>query len=103
MTYGRSVNKAMAHFHLDPARWHELAADRAAWRQMLKDGVAPLGFRPPTTPQAHVDLVAAAAARAVAKSLAAMAAIKSAEAAQPPARRVSARLAALSSSAAYRR
>ena len=87
---------------LDSARWHELAADRAAWRQMLKDGVAPLGFRPPTTPQAHVDLVAAAAARAVAKSLAAMAA-KSAEAAQPPARRVSARLAALSSSAANRR
>ena len=67
-----------------------------------RSSVAPLGFRPPTTPQAHVDLVAAAAARAVAKSLAAMAA-KSAEAAQPPARRVSARLTALSSSAASRR
>ena len=29
MTYGRGVGKAMAHFHLDTVRWHELAADHA--------------------------------------------------------------------------
>ena len=113
MTYGRSVGKAMAHFHLDPARWHELAADRAAWRQMLKDGVAPSGFRPAPTPQEHVDLVAAAAARAVAKAAAAMAA-RSAAASQPPPPaappppctaepRRSARLMAILSAAAKRR
>ena len=78
MTYGRSVSKALAHFHVDPARWHELAADRTAWRRMLKDGVAPPDFWPPPPPQAHVDMVAAAAARAVAKSAAAMAAAESA-------------------------
>ena len=78
MTYGRSVSKALAHFHIDPARWHELAADRTAWRRMLKDGAAPSDFWPLPPPQAHMDMVAAAAARAVAKSAAAMTAAESA-------------------------
>ena len=82
MTYGRSIAKALAKFQIDPARWHELAADRAAWRDTLKAGVAPPAFRPPPPPQAHRDMVAAAAARAVAKSAAAMR-----DAARPPARR----------------
>ena len=40
-------------FDLDPARWPELAADRGAWRAMLRSGEAPLGFRqapPPPVP-----------------------------------------------------
>ena len=82
MTYGRSVCKAMAKFGIDPMRWHELAADRVAWRNMLKAGVAPLSFQPLPPPQEHRDMVAAAAARAVAKSTAAML-----DAAQPPPRR----------------
>ena len=36
MTYGRSLVKAMEKFHLDPARWHELAAQRGPWRAMLR-------------------------------------------------------------------
>ena len=32
MTYGRSLFKAMDKFSIDTTRWHELAADRAAWR-----------------------------------------------------------------------
>ena len=52
MTFGRSIGKALAHFHVDPARWHELAADRGAWRQMLKSGVAPPAFQPrPASPR----------------------------------------------------
>ena len=50
MTYGRSVGKAMAKFQLDPTRWHELAADRAAWRETLRTGVAPPAFRPSARP-----------------------------------------------------
>ena len=46
MTYGRSLGKALDHYHLDHSRWHELAANRAAWRAMLHTGVAPAGFRP---------------------------------------------------------
>ena len=45
--------KAMDTFDLDPARWPELAADRGAWRTMLRSGEAPLGFRqapPPPVP-----------------------------------------------------
>ena len=45
MTLGRSLAKAMEVFRLDPARWPELAADRAAWRAMLRSGEAPDGFR----------------------------------------------------------
>ena len=36
LTYGRTVAKAMDTFDLDPARWPELAADRGAWRTMLR-------------------------------------------------------------------
>ena len=48
-----TVAKAMDTFDLDPARWPELAADRGAWRTMLRSGEAPLGFRqapPPPVP-----------------------------------------------------
>ena len=40
------------HFDLDRTRWPELAADRAAWRAMLRTGVAPVdAFRaPPPAP-----------------------------------------------------
>ena len=51
-TYGRTIAKAMDVFDLDPARWTELAADRGAWRPMLRSGEAPEGFRqaPPPVP-----------------------------------------------------
>ena len=52
-TYGRTIAKAMDVFDLDPARWPELAADRGAWRVMLRSGEAPEGFRqapPPPVP-----------------------------------------------------
>ena len=39
MTYGRSLGRALDHFWLDRERWHELAADRSAWRAMLRAGV----------------------------------------------------------------
>ena len=41
LTYGRTVAKAMDTFDLDPACWPELAADRGAWRTMLRSGEAP--------------------------------------------------------------
>jgi hypothetical protein len=50
MTYGRSIFKAMDKFSIDTARWHELAADRAAWRETLRTGVAPPTFRPSARP-----------------------------------------------------
>jgi hypothetical protein len=50
MTYGRSIFKAMGMFQIDTARWHELAADRAAWRETLRTGVAPPAFRPNARP-----------------------------------------------------
>ena len=53
MTYGRSLFKAMDKFRLDPERWHELAQDRGAWRQMLKAGVAPAGGIPGHVPSAN--------------------------------------------------
>ena len=46
MTYGRSVSKALDKFGLDVSRWQELAADREAWREMLRTGLAPPAFRP---------------------------------------------------------
>jgi len=46
MTYGRSLGKALDHYHLDRERWPELAANRTAWRAMLQAGVAPPAFRP---------------------------------------------------------
>jgi hypothetical protein len=39
MTYGRSVGKALDTFGLDHNKWPELAADRLAWRVMLRSGV----------------------------------------------------------------
>jgi hypothetical protein len=50
MTYGRSVLKALDKFHLNTARWPELAARRGAWRDMIRTGLAPSGFRPPPSP-----------------------------------------------------
>ena len=44
-TYGRTIAKAMDVFDLDPVRWPELAADRGAWRVMLRSGEALEGFR----------------------------------------------------------
>ena len=46
MTYGRSLLKAMDKFQIDTERWHELAADRGAWRETLRTGLAPPSFRP---------------------------------------------------------
>jgi len=39
MTYGRSVGKALDTFGLERDKWPELAADRLAWRAMLRSGV----------------------------------------------------------------
>ena len=44
MTYGRTVGKALDVFDLDPKKWPALAADRAAWRAMLKSGDANAAF-----------------------------------------------------------
>ena len=51
MTYGRSIFKALALFQIDTARWHELAADRGAWRETLRTGLAPPAFRPMLSPR----------------------------------------------------
>ena len=45
MTYGRSLGKALDVFDLDHSKWHELAADRCAWRAMLASGTPPPAFR----------------------------------------------------------
>ena len=53
MTYGRSVLKALDTFDLDHKKWPELAADRLAWRAMLRSGEPPPYYRaPPPTPAA---------------------------------------------------
>ena len=53
MTYGRSVRKALDTFNLDHNKWPELAADRLAWREMLRSGEPPPYYRaPPPTPAA---------------------------------------------------
>ena len=49
MTYGRSIFKAMDKLQVDTARWHELAANRGAWRE-LRTGLAPPAFRPQARP-----------------------------------------------------
>ena len=41
MTYGRSIFKALEMFRIDKTRWPELAANRSAWRETLRTGVAP--------------------------------------------------------------
>ena len=51
MTYGRTIFKALAKLGIDTSRWHELAADRAAWRETLRTGLAPLAFRPMLSPR----------------------------------------------------
>jgi len=51
MTYGRSIFKALAKFGIDPSRWHVLAADRTAWRETLRRGIAPVVFRSPPMPE----------------------------------------------------
>ena len=51
MTYGRSVFKALGKFNLDVGRWPELAAKRAAWREMLRTGLAPPAFRSQASPR----------------------------------------------------
>ena len=50
MTDGRGVPQSLAKFGLDVARWPELAANRGAWREMLRTGLAPPAFRPPPPP-----------------------------------------------------
>ena len=45
MTYGRSLGKALDVFDLDHSKWHELAADRCAWRAMLASGTPQAAFR----------------------------------------------------------
>ena len=69
MTYGRSgftsSFKALDKFHLDVPRWPELAADRAAWREMLRTGLAPPAFRPPPTPPPAPPLARTKLARRV--------------------------------------
>ena len=35
MTFGRSVGKALDNFNIDRSSWHELAADRVAWRAAI--------------------------------------------------------------------
>ena len=53
MTYGRSLRKALDVFGLDHSKWHELAADRCAWRAMLASGTPLPAFRaPPPQPAA---------------------------------------------------
>ena len=44
MTYGRSIFKALEMFRIDKTRWPELAANRSAWRETLRTGVAPQAF-----------------------------------------------------------
>ena len=71
MTYGRSLGKALDHYHLDRGRWHELASNRTAWRAMLQAGVSPAEFSPrppsppppPPPPLARTKLPRACAAR----------------------------------------
>ena len=46
MTYGRSIFKALEMFRIDKTRWPELAANRSAWRETLRTGVAPPAFWP---------------------------------------------------------
>ena len=50
MTYGRSIFKALEMFRIDKTRWPELAANRSAWRETLRTGVAPPAFWQPAPP-----------------------------------------------------
>ena len=66
MTLGRSLAKAMEVFRLDRARWPELAADRAAWRAMLRSGEAPAGFRRAPAPMLPMPIAMTRPTRAAA-------------------------------------
>ena len=50
MTFGRSIGAALDDFHVDRRTWHELAADRSAWRQTLRLGHPPGYVEAPPTP-----------------------------------------------------
>lgn len=51
MTYGRSIAKALDRFNIGRAWWPELAADRMAWRETLRELRPPPTFTPtPPTP-----------------------------------------------------
>ena len=53
MMYGRSARKALDTFDLDHNKWPELAANRLAWRAMLRSRGPPPDYRaPPPTPAA---------------------------------------------------
>ena len=43
MTYGRSVYKALDNFGINRETWHELAADRPAWRGALHGSLLAAG------------------------------------------------------------
>jgi hypothetical protein len=64
MTYGRSIDKALLEFNVDQRAWPELAADRVAWREMLRLGHPP-GWQPtlPAPPLALTRPTRAAAAK----------------------------------------
>ena len=49
-TYGRSIYAALDEYHIDRRVWHELAADRSAWRETLRLGHPPGFVAPPPTP-----------------------------------------------------
>ena len=50
MTYGRSIYAALDEYHINRRVWHELAADRSAWRETLRLGHPPGFVAPPPTP-----------------------------------------------------
>eukprot|EP00966_Prymnesium_polylepis_P334046 7389449-Prymnesium_polylepis.1 len=50
MTYGRSIDAALSELHVDHCTWHDLASDRAAWRETLRLGHPPGYTPPPPTP-----------------------------------------------------
>ena len=53
MMYGRSARKALDTFDLDHNKWPELAANRLAWRAMLRSREPSPDYRaPPPTPAA---------------------------------------------------
>ena len=43
MTYGRTIGKALDMFDINPKKWPELAADRAAWRGTVRGRRSDLG------------------------------------------------------------
>ena len=68
MTYGRAVSRAFDVFDLDSKKWPTLAADRTAWRAMLKFGQPPPEYRarPPTPAALPISLTRASRSSAAA-------------------------------------